>query len=76
MLPPGLKARAERRAFERGISLGELVRESVETALSTSEAEARAEDPMFADDAVYDGQDPSDVSAAHDEYLYGTKRMK
>lgn len=76
MLPEELKARAERRAFERGISLGQLVRESVESALSTSDEEHRAKDPLFADDVIYEGEAPRDLSEAHDEYLYGANRKK
>lgn len=76
MLPDELKARAERKAFERGISLGHLVRESIETALSTTDDERRAKDPLFADDVNYDGEAPPDLSEAHDEYLYGAKRKK
>ena len=76
MLPDELKARAERRAFERGISFGQLVRESVEVALSSTDEEQRAKDPLFADDAIYHGQAPADLSEAHDEYLYGARRKK
>jgi hypothetical protein len=76
MLPDELKARAERRAYERGISFGQLVRESVEIALSTTDEEQRAKDPLFHDEATYDGEAPADLSEAHDEYLYGAKRKK
>lgn len=69
MLPTELKAKAERRAYERGVSFGELVRESLESALDSRE-ERRTEDPLFKDDAVYRGRTPRDLAERHDEYLY------
>jgi hypothetical protein len=69
MLPTELKAKAERRAYELGVSFGELVRESLENALESRE-ERRTEDPLFKDDAVYRGSTPRDLAERHDEYLY------
>ena len=69
MLPPELKARAEREAGIRGVSLGELIRLSLEAALSHD----RGEDPLFADKAVFRGDAPEDLSTDHDAYLYGGK---
>jgi len=69
MLPTELKAKAERRAYERGVSFGELVRESLENALDSRE-ERRTEDPLFKDDAVFRGRTPRDLAEKHDEYLY------
>ncbi len=71
MLPPDLKARAERRARDRGISLGELIRQSLATALTAAGTPRLASDPLFADDATWDGDTPPDLSAEHDRYLYG-----
>ena len=31
----------------------------------------RSEDPLFKDVEVYDGPVPADLSARHDDYLYG-----
>lgn len=70
MLPAELRRRAFIRARERGVSLGELIRESLESALPTA-APARADDALFADSAVFAGKAPTDLSAAHDRYLYG-----
>ena len=70
MLPAELRRRAFIRARERGVSLGELIRESLDSALPTA-APARADDPLFADSAVFAGKAPKDLSAAHDRYLYG-----
>lgn len=74
MLPPDLKMRAERRARDMGISLAELIRESLETMLSGSDKDRPMVDPLFADDAVYAGKTPEDLSVNHDRYLYGDKR--
>lgn len=69
MLPTELKARAERRAYELGVSFGELVRETLQSALESGE-ERRTDDPLFKDEAVYKGETPKDLAERHDEYLY------
>jgi hypothetical protein len=69
MLPRDLKVRVEHRAREAGVSLGEFVRRSLETAV-TQPGEI-AEDPLFRDEGVYAGKSPSSYAADHDEYLYG-----
>ena len=70
MLPAELKSRALGCARERGISLGELLRESLERQLETPIGERRALDPLFSDNAVYEGDAPLDLSEHHDRYLY------
>ncbi len=70
MLPADLRRRAFARARERGVSLGELIRESLDSALPAA-APARADDPLFTDAAVFAGKAPRDLAAAHDRYLYG-----
>jgi hypothetical protein len=69
MLPPDLKTRAQSRAREMGISFGELVRQALESELSAPPGR-RDDDPLFADVAVFGGEAPADLSAAHDRYLY------
>ena len=69
MLPAELKARAERRAYELGVSFGELVRETLQSALESGE-ERRTEDPLFKDETVYKGKTPKDLAEKHDDYLY------
>lgn len=73
MLPDDLKMRAHHRASGMGISLGELIRESLEDILGHSDEEKLTEDPLFADDAVYNGKAPRDLSQNHDRYLYGER---
>jgi len=69
MLPAELKARAVKRAKEMGISLGDLVRESLAAALRNGKRQDEV-DPFFADTAVYDGPVPEDGAKNHDHYLY------
>ena len=70
MLPTSLKLRAMQRAGQMGISLGEFIRRSLSTMTRRSHAPGRR-DPLFADEAVYRGPAPRDLSAHHDRYLYG-----
>ena len=70
VLPPDLKTRAVKRARNRGISLGKLIREALETTLKQP-AKSSQEDPFFADKAVFRGRAPRDLSKNHDKYLYG-----
>jgi len=73
MLPVDLKQRASSLAERLGISLGELIRRSLEAALRGNSGEVR-EDPFFEDRAVYAGPVPPNLSADHDEFLYGEDR--
>ena len=66
MLPEALRRRAASRARQRGISLGELIRDSLDAALPGASYE---QDPLF-EDAIFDGPAPRDLSASHDKYLY------
>ncbi len=73
MLPPDLKARALRRARELGISLGQLIRDSLTASLKQPDKKRAARDPLFADDAVHEDPGPCDLAEDHDAYLYGEK---
>ena len=70
MLPEELRVRAGERARKLGLSLGEFIRRSMEAMLGRG-AGADEQDPLVADDAVYDGPVPSDLAGSHDRYLYG-----
>lgn len=73
MLPDELKRRAARYADQRGISLGAVIRESLEERLARLPPEGSTDwrdDPFFRDDAVWDGDGPTDLSINHDKYLY------
>ena len=71
MLPPKLKAQAQRRAKERKVSVSDLVRESLEATLESAETGRRGSDPLFTDETVFSGEAPSDLARNHDRYLYG-----
>jgi len=73
MLPSELKTRAIQKANQRGISLGEFIRESLESMLSNPK-EYFINDPLFTDDAVFHDQGPDDLAKNHDHYLYGVER--
>ncbi len=73
MLPEELRGRALRSARKRGISLGEMVRESMSAYLETSRRESLEDaDSFLSDDETFKGKTPKDVSAKHDQYLYGS----
>jgi hypothetical protein len=72
MLPAKLKARAERRARTQGISLSELIRDSLARALERQARRSADEDPFLADTATFTGG-PRDLARNHDRYLYGDK---
>jgi len=69
MLPEELKAKATRRARKKGISLGNLIRQSLEGELKKPTG-TLSEDPLFNDTVVFMGDTPSDLSKNHDRYLY------
>jgi len=69
MLPSSLKNRAQSFASKRGMSVGELIRESLEQTLQQAKDKV-CTDPFFSDTHFFTGDIPSDLSAKHDEYLY------
>jgi hypothetical protein len=72
MLPQDLKLQAERHARELGVSLGGLIRESLEAMMRGSDGDRST--PFFSDNAVYVGEAPRGLSVNHDGYLYGKKQ--
>jgi hypothetical protein len=72
MLPEGLRRRAMSLARQKGVSLGELIRDSLDAALPEVSYDA-GHDPLF-EDVVYDGPAPKDVSVKHDRYLYDEEK--
>jgi hypothetical protein len=72
VLPPRLKDLAQARAHSAGISFGEFVRRALERAVAERPSRRRTRrDPLLDDDAVFKGRVPKDLSARHDDYLYG-----
>ena len=73
MLPEELRGRAVRSARKRGISLGEMVRESMSAYLEASQRKSpEDEDSFLSDCETFKRKTPKDVSAKHDRYLYGS----
>ena len=70
MLPETLYERALRRAREKGVSLGQLVRDCLTSEL-LDEHVGSGGDSLLRDTAVYRGAAPKDTAAEHDRYLYG-----
>lgn len=74
-LPPDLKAKIEREADARGMSVADFVRVSLESAVVQEPSDAPEpgsySDSLFADTAVYRDDGPADLAAKHDDYLYG-----
>lgn len=70
MLPEPLHERALRRAQEKGVSLGQLIRDCLTSAL-LGERISSGGDSLLRDDAVYRGPAPKDTAEEHDRYLYG-----
>jgi len=73
MLPRDLKLRVAQHAQKKGISMGELIRNAISAALSQSVDKVSTDDPLFTDNELYQGPAPADLSADHDQYLYGEK---
>ncbi|MBK1631584.1 hypothetical protein CKO31_12685 [Thiohalocapsa halophila] len=69
MLPEALKRAAQAHACQRGISLGELLRESLEYRLRQQPV-ARSHDPLFGDQTVHADDGPQDAAEGHDALLY------
>jgi len=72
MLPEALRRRALFRAKQKGVSLGELIRDSLGAALP-GELYGDQPDPLF-EDVIFDGPAPADLSGRHDEYIYDEEK--
>lgn len=68
LLPEDLHRAAEDEARRMGLSLGELIRQSLRPVLD-ARTEAK---PAFFSRTPWSGNGPSDFSAQHDKYLYGS----
>ena len=68
LLPYDLKNKVHAFASKRGISVGELIRESLEEKLHQAKKKQKS-DPFFDDLNFFIGDIPTDLAAKHDEYL-------
>jgi Arc/MetJ-type ribon-helix-helix transcriptional regulator len=70
VLPPELKSLAQRQAERLGVSMAELIRQSLSLRLRPPHRDS-VRDPLLDDDVVYTGPGPRDTAKDHDRYLYG-----
>jgi hypothetical protein len=68
LLPEDLRRAAEREAKRAGLSLGELIRQRLRPALEGQKSRV----PAFFSRTPWKGHGPADLSANHDQYLYGS----
>lgn len=68
MLPSELHEKAVRHAARRRVSLGQLVRSSLQTAMEVP-GDAPERDPLRGDNEVFRGKTPGDLARNHDRYL-------
>ena len=68
MLPSELHEKATRYAARRRVSLGQLVRSSLQRTLEAPE-ESPDQDPLWNDEEVFRGKTPRDLARNHDRYL-------
>jgi hypothetical protein len=66
LLPEELKRSAERKAQQEGVSLSELIRRGL-----SKDVQENAKQPAFFARRPWGGSSPDDLSARHDDYLYG-----
>ena len=69
MLPESLKMKAQHLALKKGVSLGELIRESLEQRIETSKS-LKKYDPFFDDVDTFKVEKTKDLAKNHDRYLY------
>ena len=72
MLPNDLKEMAEERAHETGRSLGQVIRDALFHELLRKEMDPKS-DSLLEDTHYFTDETPVDLSANHDQYLYGDK---
>jgi hypothetical protein len=73
-VPEKIRAKAERQAKQRGLSLGDFVRNVLTEAVNGA-VRKTSQDSFLADTATYDGPVPPDLSLNHDDYLYGPRDL-
>ena len=51
--------------------MGLFIREALKKSLDSENGKPTDDDPLFLDNAVFDGTTPEDLASNHDGYLYG-----
>ncbi len=75
LLPAALREKAEKVAQGRGITLSELIRRQLATAVRGTKASKRGGDPIFSPVRLMHPGGTGDIAARHDDYLYGAPRQ-
>ncbi|MCA1743776.1 MAG: hypothetical protein ABR542_07625 [Desulfonatronovibrio sp.] len=70
MIPKELKAQAVRCAEMTGVSLGQLIRDSLQKEIEHAQTQVHSQDSFFEDKEIYEGEAPLDSSVDHDNYIY------
>lgn len=73
LLPPALRREAENVARAQGITLSELIRRKLAAAVAARAGNRRQRDSLFRPARLIESRGAADLSARHDDYLYGTK---
>ena len=71
LLSEELRREAQNLARRQGITLSELIRRKLATSVATKSKNALAGDPLFRPARLMISHEESDVSARHDDYIYG-----
>lgn len=71
LLPPELRREAENAARARGMTLSELIRQKLAATVAPKGGNRRQRDPLFRPGRLIETIGPTNVSARHDDYLYG-----
>lgn len=66
-IPDDLRQKVARLAESKGISVNELICQTLEQKVSSR----RRADTLFTDTAIFRGEAPVDGASNHDDYLYG-----
>jgi hypothetical protein len=73
LLPHELRREAEIAARRSGISLSDMIRRLLTSAVRGTSSSSRKGDPLFQPRHLMRSANPSDIAAKHDDYLYGPR---
>ncbi len=71
LLPVKLRREAENAARSQGITLSELIRRKLAAVVTSQKGRRRAQDALFRPAHLIASEGATDLSARHDDYLYG-----
>jgi hypothetical protein len=73
LLPSELRRAGQKAAERHGITFSELVRRQLTAAVRRASSGERQRDSLFQPRGLMNGGNPGDLSARHDDYLYGER---